>query len=156
MKFTNVQIACKNNKLPSQEQIDLWFNTACLSDNGSINIRFVDSAESQELNLNYRDKDKPTNVLSFEFEIPEFIDPAQMDYLLGDLAICADVVELEALDQNKVLFDHYAHMIIHGALHLQGYDHIDEQEAEEMESLERKLLKTLNIDDPYQSGMTNE
>ncbi|MCB1605300.1 MAG: rRNA maturation RNase YbeY, partial [Xanthomonadales bacterium] len=87
----------------------------------------------------------PTNVLSFPLELPECVESE----LIGDLAICADVVEKEALEQNKPLLNHWAHMTIHGCLHLLGYDHVDEQEAEEMESLEVKLLAKLNIPNPY-------
>jgi len=97
------------------------------------------------LNQQYRGKDKPTNVLSFPFEVPEEIE---LD-LLGDLIICTKVVEQEAKQQHKVLHTHWAHLVIHGCLHLLGYDHINEQDAEEMEKLEVQLLSTLNISDPY-------
>ncbi|MFT5542720.1 MAG: putative rRNA maturation factor [Arenicella sp.] len=111
-----------------------------------VTLRFVDASESQQLNLDYRQKDKPTNVLSFEFEAPEHIEMA----FLGDLVICASVVEQEATEQNKSPIDHWAHLCVHGLLHLLAYDHIHEEDAIEMESLETVILAKLNIDDPYQ------
>ena len=117
-----------------------------------VTIRLVDEPESQALNLQYRDKDKPTNVLSFPFEMPEGL-PAEAIaeiQLIGDLIICVPVIEREAREQNKKLAQHWAHIVIHGILHLLGYDHIEETDAEEMEQLERDILTTLNIDDPYQ------
>ena len=103
--------------------------------------------ESQQLNSQYRQKDKPTNVLSFPFEVPEGIELN----LLGDLVVCASVVEQEAKEQNKVLFHHWAHMIVHGCLHLLGYDHINDADADEMEALEVKILAKLAISNPYES-----
>lgn len=144
----DLQLACENANLPDEADFTRWVQ--CVLDahedtGNEVTIRIVDSAESQSLNHQYRGKDKPTNVLSFPFESP----PEVALPLLGDLIVCADVVEREAQEQNKTLNDHWAHMIIHGCLHLLGYDHIEEQEAEEMESLEIDLLATLNIKDPY-------
>ncbi|MEE4244633.1 MAG: rRNA maturation RNase YbeY, partial [Kangiellaceae bacterium] len=96
-------------------------------------------------NSQYRQKDKPTNVLSFAADIPNYIESD----LLGDLAICAVVVEQEALVQNKKLSDHWAHLTVHGCLHLLGYDHIEDSDAEKMEALEVTALRKLGIDDPY-------
>ncbi|KZZ19879.1 rRNA maturation RNase YbeY, partial [Oleiphilus sp. HI0080] len=110
-----------------------------------LTIRVVDTPEIQELNANYRDKDKPTNVLSFPFEAPEHIE---LD-LLGDLIICAQVVNAEAKEQNKDEKSHWAHMTVHGVLHLLGYDHIDDIEADEMEGLEIKILHELGYANPY-------
>lgn len=145
----DLQVACDNENLPSNEDFQTWLESALNIYNKpfEITIRIVDEAESQALNHQYRHKNKPTNVLSFPFEVPEGIE---MD-LLGDLIICANVVEQEAKQQNKVLNHHWAHMVIHGSLHLLGYDHISDEEAEEMESLEVKILHTLNIPDPYQA-----
>ncbi|WLD59094.1 rRNA maturation RNase YbeY [Salinispirillum sp. LH 10-3-1] len=112
-----------------------------------LTVRLVDSAESQQLNNTYRGKDKPTNVLSFPFEAPADI-PLDEDYL-GDLVICVPVVNQEAEEQQKPILHHWAHMVIHGALHLLGYDHISDDDAEEMEQLERELLFQLGIPDPY-------
>ena len=132
---------------PEESYFSLWVETV-IEEHGKffeVSIEIVDQQTSQELNNTYRHKDKPTNVLSFPLELPEYVESE----LIGDLAICADVVEKEALEQNKPLLNHWAHMTIHGCLHLLGYDHVDEQEAEEMESLEVKLLAKLNIPNPY-------
>ena len=144
----DIQIACEQAQLPSDEQLALWVETALAGhqEEAELTIRIVEEAESQQLNDVYRGKNKPTNVLSFPFEVPEGIELS----LLGDLVICASVVEAEAKQQNKLLFDHWAHMVIHGVLHLLAYDHIQEQDAEQMEALERQLLRSLGISDPYQ------
>lgn len=113
--------------------------------NKELCIKIVESRESQQLNQTYRGKDKPTNVLSFPSEIPEFIESPH----LGDLAICADVVIKEALEQGKSVQHHWAHLTIHGCLHLLGFDHVEDDEAEAMEATETKLLAQLNIADPY-------
>ncbi len=111
-----------------------------------LTIRLVDEAEGLELNSTYRHKDYATNVLSFPADVPdELLDIP----LLGDLVICAPVVAREALEQRKPLQAHWAHLVIHGCLHLLGYDHIDDAEAEEMETLERELLAELGHPDPY-------
>lgn len=109
-------------------------------------IRLVDEAEGRELNHTYRHKDYATNVLSFPADVPDDL----LDIpLLGDLVICVPVVEREAAEQGKPLEAHWAHLVIHGCLHLLGYDHIDDDEAEEMEALERELLAELGHPDPY-------
>ena len=110
-------------------------------------VRIVDESESESLNTTYRQKHQSTNVLSFPFEAPPGIDEPH----LGDLVVCAPVVEREAQQQNKSLESHWAHMIVHGVLHLQGLDHQNEQEAEEMESLERQILADLGYPDPYET-----
>ncbi|PJX13155.1 MULTISPECIES: rRNA maturation RNase YbeY [Halomonadaceae] len=145
------QAAIDEPLLPSLDQLTQWVSCVFArhpdDDRQELTIRFVDEAESQALNRDYRGKDKPTNVLSFPFENP----PGITLPLLGDLVICHAVVAREAHEQHKLLEHHYAHMVVHGTLHLMGYDHIEEQEAEEMEQLERELLATLKIDDPYQA-----
>jgi len=108
-------------------------------------IRFVDKQEIQQLNKTYRHQDKTTNVLSFPSDLPVEIDEA----ILGDVIICIDVVSEEAKAQTKSFDDHLMHMAIHGTLHLLGYDHIGENEAQEMESLEVKILTKLHIKNPY-------
>lgn len=135
--------------LPSAEKLELWASAAL---NGrthfnqpELTIRLVETEESQQLNFEYRGKDKPTNVLSFPFEVPAGI-PLQ---LLGDLIICAPVVQQEAEQQNKTPEAHWAHMVVHGCLHLLGYDHIKDEEAEIMENLEREVMTTLGFSDPY-------
>ncbi len=144
----DLQIACENANLPSKKEFQAWLDCALTQYNKpfEVTVRIVDESESQALNLQYRQKNKSTNVLSFPFEVPDGID---MD-LLGDLVVCATVVELEAKEQNKPLNHHWAHMIIHGCLHLLGFDHITEEEAQEMETLEINLLNKLSIPDPYQ------
>ncbi len=120
-------------------------------DKGEITVRIVDEKESHELDLQYRGKDRPTNVLSFPYEYPEGFPEPEIP-LLGDLVVCKQVVEREACEQNKKLEHHYAHMIVHGCLHLLGFDHITDDEAEEMESIERRILvEKLHIPDPYAS-----
>lgn len=112
-------------------------------------IRLVDAREGQALNHHYRGKDYPTNVLSFPAEIPEGLPKGVKFPLLGDLVICAPVVEREAHEQGKALAAHYAHLTVHGTLHLLGWDHEDDKEAEAMEQLERQILAELGIADPY-------
>ncbi|MCM2355292.1 MAG: rRNA maturation RNase YbeY [Arenimonas sp.] len=108
-------------------------------------IRLVDAKEGRALNRHYRGKDYATNVLSFPADLPEGVDLP----LLGDLVICAPVVAKEAQDQGKPLAAHYAHLTVHGVLHLLGLDHEDEREAEAMEQLEREILAGLGLPDPY-------
>jgi probable rRNA maturation factor len=110
-----------------------------------VSIRIVDAEEGQALNLQYRGRDYATNVLSFPVELPPGVDLP----LIGDLVICAPVVAREAAEQGKKPADHWAHLTVHGTLHLLGYDHIDEVEAEAMEALETKVLAGLGISDPY-------
>ncbi len=147
--FVDLQQEVESPQLPSEAQLQSWVNAALSGqrDSGELCIRIVDEAESQSLNHQYRGKDKSTNVLSFPFELPEGVP--EMD-LLGDLVVCAAVVEREAGEQGKPLHHHWAHMIVHGCLHLLGYDHINDEEAEIMESLEREILAGLDIEDPYQ------
>ena len=147
--IVDLQLASEHPGTPAPEFIERCVDIALAHHNLSgqeLTIRVVDSEESQQLNFQYRDKDKPTNVLSFPFEAP----PGIQLPLLGDLVICAQVVEDEAKTQNKPLHHHWAHMIVHGTLHLLGYDHTEDRQAEEMESLEIALLTKLDIDDPYQ------
>lgn len=146
--IVDIQNACNANNLPTEELFQQWVEQAFSSVTTKafeLTIRLVDVAESQQLNNQYREKDKPTNVLSFPFEVPEGIELN----LLGDLVICAQVVEQEAQAQNKELFNHWAHMVIHGCLHLLGYDHINDTDANEMEALEVKILAELSIANPY-------
>jgi probable rRNA maturation factor len=148
----DLQIACEG-EVPTQAQFQLWVDAALekMKEDCELSIRLVEEDESQELNGTYRDKHKPTNVLSFPFEAPVEIEPI----LIGDLVICASVVRAEALEQNKQINDHWAHMVIHGCLHLLGFDHIEDEEAEEMESLETTILQSLHINDPYQEQGDN-
>ena len=149
----DIQRVFKSAGQPDRRQIVKWVamvldetdkTYACV-------IRIVDEQESAELNQQYRQKQGPTNVLSFPFEWPEGLEVVDggESALLGDLVICAPVVEKEALAQHKPLLHHWAHMIVHGLLHLLGYDHIEEQEAEKMETKEIAILKKLQIENPY-------
>ena len=112
-------------------------------------IRIVDEDEGRALNRHYRGKDYATNVLSFPAELPEGLPEGVRLPLLGDLVICAPVVAREAAEQAKSLNAHYAHLTVHGVLHLLGWDHEDDKDAEAMEQLEREILAGLGIDDPY-------
>lgn len=143
----DVQYAIDAAGLPAEGDFSRWVETVLKERkvDGEVCIRIVDAEESQSLNAEYRGKDKPTNVLSFPFEVPPGIPVT----LLGDLVICTEVVAAEAEEQEKALFDHWAHMVVHGTLHLLGFDHINDDDAEEMEALERTLLARLNIADPY-------
>ena len=136
--------------LPTEDNILVWMQAVhshlALSKPFEVSLRIVSEQESQLLNTTYRNKAKPTNVLSFESELPEFVES---DFI-GDLAICAAVVAKEANEQHKPEANHWAHMCIHGLLHLLGFDHIQEQEAVEMEAIEVAVLAQLGIDDPYQ------
>jgi probable rRNA maturation factor len=143
------QVAIEADDLPTQAQLEAWAGGVLARFPGErrheLTIRFVDENESLELNHRYRDKEKPTNVLSFPFEGPPGLDLP----LLGDLVICHAVVMREAFEQDKLPGDHYAHMVVHGILHLLGHDHLEDAEADAMESLERDILASLDIPDPY-------
>lgn len=133
--------------VPSEQQFQRWASAALaeVNEDCELSIRLVDETESAELNNDYRGKNYPTNVLSFPFESPVPLEPI----LLGDLVLCVPVVEREAAEQEKTINDHWAHLIVHGCLHLLGYDHIEDDEAELMESLEIKILQKLDINNPY-------
>lgn len=144
-----------NAMLPSLKQCTCWVTTALAQANypkpqAELTVRIVDLTESQQLNKQYRHKDAPTNVLSFSADVPEHIPLC----LLGDLVICAPIVLQEAMRDNKSIEAHWAHMLVHGCLHLLGYDHIQEQAAEEMEALEIGILKSLGFANPYQEVIT--
>ena len=144
----DLQLACADeNHLPAESDFQRWLEAAVtpFQPESEVTIRLVDEAESNERNLTYRGKDKPTNVLSFPFEAPPGIELP----LLGDLIICRQVVEQEAAEQGKTVEAHWAHMVVHGTLHLLGYDHIEDEEAEEMEALETEIMLALGYPDPY-------
>ncbi|MHC4220949.1 MAG: rRNA maturation RNase YbeY [Planctomycetota bacterium] len=132
--------------VPDKQDLKTWVDAALMQDFDCLEqtIRVVGLAESRALNLQYRAIDSPTNVLSF------VTNNDYLDYeYLGDLVICAPIVEQEAQQQSKSLQAHWAHMVVHGMLHLQGYDHQSTSEADEMESLEAKILTTLGYSNPY-------
>jgi len=145
----SVQFASEADTLPSRAQIRRWV-AAALEHPAEITVRIVDADEAQALNQDYRDKDYVPNVLTFEYgEIGQ--DESGRGVLGGDVVICAPVVAREAHEQGKPLKHHYAHMTIHGVLHLQGYDHLDPAEADIMESREAAILKQFRIPNPYTS-----
>ncbi|KOQ91966.1 rRNA maturation RNase YbeY [Pluralibacter gergoviae] len=144
----DLQVACEETSgLPEEALFQRWLDgtVSAFQAESEVTVRLVDEAESHELNLTYRGMDKSTNVLSFPFEVPEGMEMP----LLGDLVICRQVVEREAKEQGKPLEAHWAHMVVHGSLHLLGYDHIEDDEAEEMEGLETEIMLALGYDDPY-------
>lgn len=143
------QLASEASGIPTEAQFQQWLDAAVtpFQDDAEVTIRIVDEAESQQLNFDYREKDKPTNVLSFPFQQPPGIEELP---LLGDLVICVQVVEHEASEQNKALAAHWAHMVVHGCLHLLGFDHITEDEAQEMEAEEIQILADLGFPNPYE------
>lgn len=137
--------------VPEESLFQAWAQAAWLGqDPSEITIRIVDIEEGQALNHQYRGKDKPTNVLSFPFEAPAGITVP----LAGDLVICAPVVKGEASEQLKEPVAHWAHMVVHGMLHLQGYDHINDEDAEAMEALEIRLLAQFGFGNPYAAEET--
>jgi len=140
--------------IPSEADIKLWIKQALIAglaadshylSEAEISLSLVEIDEIQSLNNNYRGKDKPTNVLSFPTDFPEDLNIP----LLGDIIISTEVVEQEAKAQGKSFNSHFAHMCIHSCLHLLGFDHIIEEEAEIMEGIERKIMLDLGFDDPY-------
>ena len=143
----DLQLASTASNLPTEAQIQQWLNAAVspFQPVAEVTVRIVDEVESQQLNFDYREKDKPTNVLSFPFQCPPGIELP----LLGDLVICAGVVAQEAAEQNKSLDAHWAHMVVHGSLHLLGFDHINDDDASEMEAEEIQILAELGFADPY-------
>jgi probable rRNA maturation factor len=146
MIHVELQNASTAADLPTEPQFNSWAQAATQQDSAEIVIRIVDEAESAEFNGQYRGKPYPTNVLSFPFEAP----PGMESEILGDLLICAPVVEREATEQQKSRLAHWAHMVVHGVLHLQGYDHIEEDEAVIMESEEIAILARLGFPNPYE------
>ncbi len=142
--------------IPAEADFQQWVAATLQHHDGSawetggpeapVSLKVVSRAESQALNKAYRGKDKPTNVLSFPAELP----PELGCTLLGDLAICAEVVSAEAAQQGKPVRHHWAHMVVHGVLHLLGYDHIKTAEAEAMEAMEIAILSQLGVPNPYE------
>ncbi len=143
----DIQHIDKSAVIPEASQLQTWVDKALVDYQKAteIVIRIVDEQEMIWLNEQYRHKTGPTNILSFPFSAPDGIE---LD-LLGDLVICAKIVEKEARQQQKDYFAHWAHIVIHGVLHLLGHDHIDDQDALQMETLEINILKQLDIPNPY-------
>lgn len=144
--IVDLQNACIG-EVPDISQFQQWIEAALqeVPEDCELSIRLVDEQESAQLNATYRGKTGPTNVLSFPFDSPVPMEPK----LLGDLIICVPVVIKEAQQQHKIVEHHWAHMVVHGCLHLLGYDHIEAEQAEKMEALEVIILKSLQMDNPY-------
>ncbi len=145
----DLQFAIKSKTLPTKNDFKTWVNEACVNriDNIELCIRIIDEKESARLNKIFRGKDYPTNILSFPYESDTLSEESTP--LIGDLAICAAIIEQEAKTQQTELPAHWAHIVIHGCLHLLGYDHQTEKHAKKMENLEAEILKKIGYDDPY-------
>jgi probable rRNA maturation factor len=146
----DLQQASEEPGLPDAEQLRAWAAAAAGSrgEEAQLSLRIVDEEEMRALNLRYRRKDAPTNVLAFPYEDPAGVGPP----LLGDIVICAPVVRRQAAQQGKAFHDHFAHMVVHGCLHLLGRDHADAQQAREMEDLEIRILRGFEIANPYEEN----
>ncbi len=147
---------------PQADLINLWAQKAFLSAEDRVaSVQVVSEAEMRQLNHDWRGKDYATNVLSFPMTFDDEVDLTSLETEegciapLGDIALCAAVINREAAEQGKSNDAHWAHMVVHGILHLQGYDHIDNKDADEMEALEIKILRSLGFDNPYQT-LNNE
>lgn len=144
----DVQVATAVTKLPSRARLAAWASAALVGlrrRSVTVTVRIVGGKESAALNARFRRKDGPTNVLSFSFQAP----PRIRSDLLGDVVICADVVRREARLQNKIERAHWAHMVVHGIMHLRGYDHRNRKEAAVMEARETRVLRLLGFPNPY-------
>ena len=150
----DVQVACDDPDIPAEEEIASWVRRALAAGaesaaaHAELSVRLVDTMEIQTLNRDYRDKDRPTNVLSFPAgPIDGLPDDAALP--LGDVVVCAAVVRQEAAEQGKMLAAHWAHMLVHGTLHLLGYDHETDVDAAQMEAIEKRILLQYGLSDPY-------
>jgi len=151
----DVQVACSDPDIPATADIQTWISAA-IEQSGrrpaadvEVAVRIVDAEEIQTLNRLYRDKDRPTNVLSFPAGDIDGLPP-EAGVLLGDVVVCAAVIADEAGAQGKALADHWTHMIVHGMLHLLGFDHENDAETAEMEALETEILASQSVTDPYE------
>ncbi len=143
-----VQVATTAKRLPSPAKLKTWARGALSGlrrKSAAVTLRIVDGRESKQLNTQFRGQHKPTNVLSFNFEPP----PGTRSDVLGDVVICAPVVRREAREQNKEERAHWAHMVVHGIMHLRGYDHQNGKDAAAMEAKEARILRRLGFSDPY-------
>jgi len=150
--LVDVQVASEADGIPAAKAIRNWVECAIrAADPGrdaEVSVRVVDEPEMRDLNREYRDQDKPTNVLAFPACDDSFAPPGESP-LLGDIVVCAGVVAREAEEQGKPLAHHWSHMLVHGTLHLLGHDHVSTPQAAAMEALERRILASLGIADPY-------
>lgn len=147
-----VQRATVSEAIPNDQQFRRWAELAVNNNEAGyrLAIRIVDEEEGQRFNRQYREKDYATNVLSFPAELPAGLPADVLRSQLGDLLMCAPVVAREAMEQGKTELDHWAHLTVHGVLHLLGYDHQDQAGAGEMEALEIEILAKSGISNPYQ------
>lgn len=151
-----VQLACATPAVPAVETLEAWVRRAIAGsgrvpdDATAVTLRLVSEDEIRQLNERYRQQARPTNVLAFPAAPDGFLPPGE-PRALGDVAICGAVVEAEALSQGKTAADHWAHLVVHGTLHLLGFDHGNDTQAREMEALERRILASDGIADPYTS-----
>lgn len=149
--WLTLQIACAADDIPGVDELLVWAEAAVADEPDApleLTVRVVDRDESRALNHRYRGRDAATNILSFPWEAPA-PELAGLCPLLGDLVVCAPLVADEARDQNKPLHAHWAHLVVHGVLHLRGFDHVDEEDATRMEALEVSILAGLGYPDPY-------
>lgn len=148
----DIDVACDASLVPSEESLRRWISAALppVSRGFEVSLRLVDEEEIRMLNSTYRHKDYATNVLSFPADLPEELALP----LLGDIVVCAHVVGREAQEQGKTWEAHWAHMLVHGTLHLLGYDHVEDEEALEMESLETRIITGLGFNPPYETPAT--
>ena len=150
----DIQMASTVDSVPDEKAIQAWLDDVVGSagdgTSREISVRIVDEEEGRALNNQYRQQDKATNVLSFPAVGADEVGlPPELSQALGDIVICGPVVEREAVEQNKEIASHWAHLLVHGALHLLGYDHETDEEADVMEKLETRILATRGIADPY-------
>ena len=149
----DLQIACQVDSVPQEAEVQAWLEQALQTGNPNaskrcdVSVRIVDEDESRQLNKQYRQQNRATNVLAFPAEVVGV--PKDEAELLGDLVICGPLVEQEAEEQGKSPASHWGHLLIHGMLHLLGYDHETESQAAEMETMERKILADRGFEDPY-------
>lgn len=143
----DIQHSDNIGSVPSNDEVASWVRSVLLRQNcsASVSVRFVDEVEIRSLNKQYRGLDEPTNVLSFPCDMCDEFGLR----ILGDIVVCEPVVNREALEQGKSPGDHWAHIVVHGLLHLLGFDHAEDRQAQEMENLEVSLLKEMEVNDPY-------
>ena len=159
----DVQFAVnESSNLPTTDQIESWVFAACsacagLLNNGKgsveVSVRLVNQVEMSDLNQRFRNKSGSTNVLSFSSELNQDVLDSLAVRPLGDIVVCHDTVQREAVEQAKPIYDHYAHMLVHGVLHLLGFDHQQAQEADLMEATETSVLQSLGVPNPYQDTL---
>jgi len=156
--LVDVQLASNDETIPGTDIVESWVARAVDAADGpeatEVSVRIVDADEMRALNRDYRDMDKATNVLSFPANHIEGV-PDDIPLLLGDIVVCSSVVRDEADEQEKAVADHWAHMLVHGTLHLLGYDHEKDAQAEAMESLEKQILAKYGLADPYGTSDQN-